>query len=323
MIERYIYIGDIHWNEWFVDFVKKYNNWKTFFISTWDLFDRGRDSFWVFSTIKELYEKGLFEMVFWNHDLFFIIPNIYPEHPDSHIFLNQFEYNGWNKTMDSFIENLLGISISERWANPLSLKLKRGELNDKLFWITKWLFDKFNIYYIDPLKNIVIHWWIPITFDWDIIWENINWKFVSWLDYIKLLNEWLKNKDFQTIKKLTALYPADKILFDCKKEYWWTYIYEEFKEYDNYLPTWFNNQIYKESEKSMNWLRKELDKFWLNRLISGHICNTNNNFGKEDNQDTFLQLDRSFVYSKKNFMRKWIWYAILNTKNEIIEIWTY
>lgn len=323
-IERYIYVWDIHWNEWFKDFVDKYDDWKTFFISTGDLFDRGKDSYWVFSTIKELYERGLFWMVLWNHDLFFIVPKVYPDHPDSATFYDQFMYNGWDNTIDSFVESLSGVSKQMRWMNPV-WEDKEKEIKEEIYWMAKWLFNNFDTYYIDPLENLIIHWWIPMALSGDVIGENVNWKFISWFDYVKFLNDWFKNNDFETIRKMTSVYPTDYIFADCKSYYWWTYDHDKFyrKFYNNYLPTWFDNQTYKEDVRAMEGLRKELDKNKFKRLISGHIGNFDDKFGKEDNQDTFLQLDRSCIkMNERNWMRG-IWYAILNTNNEIIEIGTY
>lgn len=253
--ERYIYIWDIHWRKEIIKFFDFFNDWKTFFILTWDFFDRWHYSFEVFQKIKKFKEKGILEWVLWNHDVFFIFNFLQKE---TKLYEAQYLMNWWVETNKSFILNF----------EPSLDNLE--DFNKKMIEVAEWLLSNFNLYYIDELNNLIIHGWIPVFENWLLIWEYFDWKYYEWLDYIKILNKKLKKLDKDTILKFSWKYESKKIINDISIKNNANLKFYDFKDYTNFLPTWYNNLLYYNNPAILKTIKTHLKFHWLNKLIVWH-----------------------------------------------------
>ena len=293
-IERYVYIWDIHWNKNILNIFNKYNDWKTKFILLGDLFDRWNSSFEIIIKIQELYNKWILNWVLWNHDLFFIFT--YLKNYSSDIYRNQLLLNGWKSTIKSFRKN-----VQYRW-NYIHNDILKFCID-----ISKWLLENFNLYHIDELNNISIHWWIPVFFDWNIIWDIYDNTFIYWIEYIKKLNKLIKLKDTQTINNFTALNNTKEILTNNKNYYNTKYDNSFINDYSWFIPTWYRNKEYINNIDIQTSIIKELDNNWLKKLIVWHdfADNTNNNI-----QNRIFRID----------MQCWI--LVKDRYNKVLEFFT-
>lgn len=338
MSERHIYLWDIHSNQKFLEIIEKYDDWKTLFVITWDIFDRGLHAYEIAEKIKELILDWKIEGSLWNHDIFLFAP-YYFENDWSHnsdewelvmdVFSNQFMANdSFSNTIESIIKWVESQGIESKYYIS---EHKTHNHYEYIKDLAKIFIEHFNLYYIDSLNNLTIHWWIPILLKWELVWDvfdsNLEWEPIKTtyfgLDYVKKLNELFKKWDFKTLKRLTTYASNKDILKTINKRYW-TYYHDHYSwDFSQYLPTWFDNSNYipdkEEKIDIYNSLRHELNKNWLKRLIVWHYWNQDDdNFSNVDDcfNDTIVRLDRSH--------RCDIWIMIINVEsNEIQEIISY
>jgi len=344
---RYIYIGDIHWSQYFREFIQKYDDWNTFFYSAWDLFDRWRFSYQNFLVIEQLFNEGKFNMALWNHDLFYIFSKwlefdwemkrkAFKEKESNKIeylkiknYYNKlYYYNWWYDTDYSF-------ELDNNWEyNFQEEKQENKEVETKMSHVANFLWKNFNIYVIDQNNNLIIHWWIPILPSGDIVEVMIDNKMISWIELLKKVNDWFKKLDPKSIGILDN-YDIDKDMYhnvlknmerfsknlktkDIYNYYWWRHL----------SPTWFDSSMYDKSEIIRNTLISELNNKGINNIILWHWHNRevnrenfNNKNSKYWENNRIIRIDRSFV---ENNYRYWnLWYIILDNDNKIIEVWDF
>jgi len=298
MLNRYIYIWDIHWNKNIIDFINKENDWKTFFILMWDIFDRWNYSFEIFECIKKIYLQWKLQLVLWNHDLMFILSTLTNYLKNN--FLEQWKHpsNWMNKTLKSFRKNIQ----YKDWINTSFSKVKTY-----MFETANFLFKNFNTYYIDDLNNLSIHGWIPIMEDWNIVWESFWYNnFSIWLDRIIYLNNKLKNFDEETLRKYLSIYSTESILRNNSVFYNKSYLYNQWdKDYCMFIETWFLSRFYEDLVIKKS-LENYLDNIWINRLFIWHDSKDLKPLSQLNNFDRIIRLDHC------------IWITIYNNKNNLI-----
>lgn len=299
MFERYIYIWDIHGSKRIVEFLQKENDWKTFFIFLGDLFDRWSFSYEVFKEIEKLYKQWRIWGCLWNHDLFLIFSQLSNVSREKNKQMFKIPWNWGPNTFKSF-ENNIKYRKKENiptWAY--------------LIYVSNFLLENFWLYYIDELNNLSIHWWIPSFFDWELVWESFEYnKFTYWLDYVKKINSLMKEKDDETLEKLTSTYSTDSIIRQnnlfWESNYWMPLKYES-KDYWMFVPNWYLNREYTLNKKINESVINELNRNKLNRLFVGHDWNNLINIKNIQNSDRIIRLDYN------------IWIVILNKENQLID----
>lgn len=296
--KRFIYIWDIHWNKSFIDFVNEKDDWKTKFILMWDIFDRWNYSYEVFEKIKEFHKDWKLELVLWNHDLFLIFWTLFHKH--HMIYENQLRINWWKNTLDSFKKNI----VYKQWLNKWYARKYQIDT-------ANYLLENFNLYHIDELWNLSIHWWIPYFENWFEIWYDFwNWIFLKWLEMIKEFNKKIKEKDEEILWLFTWIQNPNYILRINSILQWITYNEIHWNDSTQFTPTWFLNREYELNENIKYWLIKTLKDNWLNRFFCWHDWfNVNEN---NINKDSII-----------NRLDWRIWYYIVNNKNEFIEWWIF
>jgi len=303
-----------------------------------DLFDRGHYSYEIYKIIRKLHSKGKFQMVLGNHDLFFL--------------LTHGLYIGGENIISRIADKTL--TEDQRWElwdiyND-QLKINRGDATidsfDAWFWVKNtwkktsevvdFFFTNFNLYYEDPIGNLVIHGGIPILPDGSIVGCAVGDNFVSGLDYVKHLSKGFKNVEFDTLKLLTGRDNSmgEKLYDDMKTR---GLIHDpdlvsstpnEFLRY--YVPTWSDNSVYEktywDAEKQitpLQSLRTELDKFQKERLIVGHWNVDAWDFSNRSTHhaslyyNTILRLDRSWLRVEWEYWN--FGYAIIDVETNWIE----
>lgn len=300
--EKYIYIWDIHWKKEFCKFIDERDDWKTFFILMWDLFDRWNYSYEVIEKIKEKHKEWKLHLILWNHDLFLIF--WYLLNWSRWTFKWQFDFNGWKNTYDSFEKN-----VKYRWLYQKNWETCKSVLT-YIHEVCEFLLNNFDLYYVDELWNLSIHWWIPFLFDWTPIWDSFWFNdYKEWFEYVKELNKLMKQKDELTLSKLTWIHETDSIVRAINSVHWlWIQNYKIEKDFTQFVPTWYLNRNYDENKDIYDWMIKELDKYWFNRFFCWHDWK----YIIEDKNvkdDRIIRLDRH------------IWFAVFNNKNELIESW--
>lgn len=358
-IENFLYFGDVHWSQYFKDFIQKYYDVKTKYISVWDLFDRGEFSYDVFEIIKNLHKEWKFEMVLWNHDLFFIFWKLYwvwveklnnmfdlnlseEEYVDLNklfsIFKQQYYWNGGQETDKSFYEavfwnsyikymkkdsnfdtNDLYLFDNQEWLNNYIYENKEKleiEFNNYCLEVVEFLFKSFKLFLVDDLNNLIVHWWMPILPNWDLVYEETNWRFIWWLELLSDYENKLKNFDYITIKKLSAYFDSfkDDIYLKMKNNWflnWWKFYNDEAWYY---IRTWYPNILYDKEDSVRETLIKELDKNKLNCIITGHYRNEFIGFRETHRDQRYYRLERNYI-KNDNF-----WYLIMNLYWEVLEI---
>ncbi|EKD44553.1 MAG: hypothetical protein ACD_71C00104G0010, partial [uncultured bacterium (gcode 4)] len=213
------------------------------------------------------------------------------------IYNEQFKINSGDATMDSF----------DAWFWIKNTWKKTSEAVD-------FFFTNFNLYYEDPIGNLVIHGGIPILPDGSIIGDIIGGEFSSGFEYVKRLNEGFKNGEFEVLERLATGADGkwERILNEMKirgllnNEEIASRSSGEFLRY--FIPTWFDNSVYEKTYwDSENYitplqsLRSELDKIQKERLIVGHwhvdswdFHDTTSHHASLYN-GTILRLDRSWI----------------------------
>jgi len=202
--ERYIYCTDIHGSPLFESFMDHFHDGKTKFYILWDIFDRGDNSFEVIEKIMKMHKEGYMDMVLWNHDLFFMLwvglysttNNIIKNISESFVwqekeiceifraFYGQLMWNDWKTTFRSL----------QKWYWDDYLK--------KLDEIIDFLWTHFSLYHRDELWNLLIHGWIPILDDGSIVWEEIDGRYYSWIDYVVRLNDLMKKVWYSNAREI-------------------------------------------------------------------------------------------------------------------------
>ena len=356
-----IYIWDIHWSFNFENFINKYNDGNTKFISLGDIFDRGSDSYKNYLIIKQLYSQGLYDMILWNHDLFFIFWIGFSEKynwflldyiKDSPFYseyisfwknaLELLMYNWWEYTLNSIFEkrnwyySYMVSSISEK------------EQIDRVNEIAKFLFQ-FQISKIDSNWNLLIHGGLPILKDGSCLslmidnsmtknskelLDKINLKFKQLdLTFINLLTlsdipksfEWIYSEQniINLMNKEGYLHNPDYILRLNNDN--------KFELGRDFILTWFDNTIYFQYDKTVEWIKREL-KFlnakalicghWWNKIPSEWFNNINSDYWKHllTQNETVIRLDRSYRQVHWDYWN--FWYIIFNNdNNKYIEVW--
>lgn len=321
--KKIIFCGDLHGSRLFSIFVDKFDK-DAHFVLTGDLFDRNAYSDEVFEVVRKLHEEKRLTLSIGNHEGMFIFSQGFRPGAQSNfarraaeviseidrnalyqIYKEQFEINHWWATIFAFAQAY--------WPHMADA------IDDAVDFLAQ-----FGLYAVDPAGNLIVHWGLPIT-DGLLVGEEIDWKYVSGMDYLKALDEWFRNLDTETLYKLTARDKScgPKLLADMerhgairdKKA-----LENNFNYVTNALPTWFDNSLYIRCPETIKTLRAELDRNNFGRLICWHWMNWNPAFGtKNDTElaqfgDTVLRLDRSYI-GLDNF-----WYAIVNTENTILDI---
>lgn len=332
-IERVIHLWDLHWSAYFLPFIEKYRDGKTLFLSSGDIFDRGPESFAIMEKIKELHKAWEFDMVLWNHCLFFVLwlwlssewdnsvkrdmmkaiavnpkSNFWNYQDVALIFQRQFFWNWWNATMNSFEKGYWKEHI-DKWNENIS-----------------YLWDNFGLVLKDPLWNLVVHWGLPILPDGSLVGEYIDDNYVEWIDYLYKSESKLKALDYETLKKYTATYDtyANGILRMMEIE--WKVkdlpsaklALNEFSKW--FFPTWYDSGSYETIPEVKATLEKELDKHWLDKLVVGHFWNTKTWFENKDDLDykRALRIDRS--YRENGWKYGNFGFAVLDKNNNLVEI---
>lgn len=322
--DRYIYLGDIHSRREFIDFVQEQDDNKTFFILAWDLFDRGSYSLDVFFTIERLYLEGKLQIVLWNHDLFFIWYMNKNYHQTK-----LFEINSSNLYSDIHYNinyqydkaKMLYCSPLDTWYTEgqelfLSYERENSDFSPKektmsfLTYMAKFL-SQFNLYYIDDLKNLTVHWWIPFFTNWLPVWHhNKNNEWVAWLDFVKDLDILLKENKAEWLTFLSWSLDSDTLVNE-NKEYYQDLTLkgpiDSYKWLYWFVPTWYLNREYETNEDVYLGLIRELEKNNLNHFFCGHDYSSN--FDSYNNLTRVYRLDL------------WIWYVIMNQDNKLITKW--
>lgn len=333
-IKRYIYIWDIHASYKFKDFINKYDDGKTFFYSLWDLFDRWDFAYENILIMKKLFNEGKFNMVLWNHDLFFLFSKwlnyntiIKDTILKSNLDIKDYEWliqrnsnlynmNWWIQTDYSFMNN-----------TDVSWTKKRIEETINFLW---W---NFNIFLIDHNKNLLIHWWIPILPSWDLVHTNLNNKFLWWIDLLTQISIGIKKMDVNSLLMLDDFNNGDTFYNTLS-------IMERFQDNLNtkdiynfestrYLsPIWYSSSLYDTNDVVRNTLIKELNKHgieniflwhWQNKEISDKIYKNKDSKYWKDNR--IFRIDRSHIIQNNT---NWtIGYAIFDNNNKVIEIGEY
>lgn len=342
--EMHIYVWDTHWSERFIDFIEQYADWVTNFVLIGDIFDRWLASYQIIEKIKDLYAQWKIKMVLGNHDLFYIFWKLYniwtlkfneifslsiseEEYEKLNklfkIYNDQYFRNWWVETNNSFKLWILAKNMKNNF-NPENFirdwfkdqDYLEEEYNKYCLDIAKFLFTSFDIFHIDELNNISIHWGINILPNWDLVAEKIDWEFVSWVERLRKYNEKLKNFDYEILKKLTAYFDNYKhqIFIEMKEN--WFINWKAFHNTDNtdYIPTWMPNYLIDKYEEVRETLIKELDENWLNRCIMGHYSNEYNKFNETPKNQRYYRIDRNFIWAW-NF-----WVLILDKYWEVLKI---
>jgi len=355
--KRTIYLWDLHWSDIFSDFINLNNIDNTKFVSLWDIFDRWNNSYEIYLTIKKLYENNQYDMILWNHDLFFIywiwlsekydwfllqeIKNNtkYSKNYDKYTSLwkETLMYlinNGGDLTIDSIIENHMWMYWQKK------TDLSQLEINKRLNEVAEFLYN-FNLYKIDENNNLLVHWWIPILNDWSIVSieydRNItNW----WIELLEAFNHWLKNLDLWIITALITWASAeyqDFNIFEKMKannlikdvELINSLIYRSINTTTHFLPNWYLNYYYLSNEKIWKSLKTELSKNNINALIVWHswndiydewFCNINSDYWKHLlwQNNTLIRIDRSFL---KKHNKRWNFWYITYENWKYIKVW--
>ena len=322
--KKIVLVGDIHGSRLFKQFVHTFPS-DTHFVLTGDLFDRNAYSDEVFETVRKLHEEKRLTLAIGNHDAMFLFSQWFRPGAQSRfakratetiseidrnalyqIYKEQFEMNGWAATTFAFAQ-AYGLHVADA-------------IDDIVDFLAE-----FGLYAIDPVGNAIVHGWIPVLITNELVWEEIDGKYVSGFDYVKALDEWFRNLDTETLYKLTARDRScgPKLFEDIKRN---GAIRDELELKGNFhyvtdaLPTWFASSVYIRYPETTKTLRAELDRNNLGRLICGHWMNENPAFGTENDLeltkfgDTVLRLDRSWI-GLDNFG-----YAIVDSENTILDI---
>lgn len=336
-IKRYIYVWDTHWTHLFSSFINKYNDGKTFFYFLWDIFNRWNFSYENYETIVNLHKKGLCNMVLWNHDLFFILSkwfmyemwkmnDIVNKNNDNwkiqrikNHFQTLFNMNWWYQTEKSFILNF--------WWNWVSETI---EVEKKYSEVANYLFENFDIYIIDHNNNLLIHWWIPILPNNNIVHIWYNNSYICWIELITKINEWFKKLDIEAISILDGWINNDDKENIISAMIRFLNIPEESLKYTSsrYLsPVWYDNSLYDTNKDIQDTLLLELDKNNINNIFLWHwhnkeICDSDFCDKTKWEWKRIFRLDRT--HKETSEWSYWsIWYAIFWKDNDIIAIWTY
>lgn len=337
-INRYIYFWDIHWSESFKNFIDKYNDWKTFFYSTWDLFDRGRFSYENFVIIKELHEQWLIDISIWNHDLFFILSKWleYNWKIKRYIVENNYDITKYKSILEyhkNFYSYTWGINTDDSFIrNFWTLYSITKETIDKFIEVSDYLWENFNIYIKDHNNNLIIHWWIPILPSWDLVHMEIDNKLVGWIKLLEKLNNWFKILD-EKILKLIDVWIIDneeEILSKIERFQEWLKTKDIYNFSDSkYLsPTWYESALYSTNNKVYNELLMELNNNQINNIFLWHWHNRevydqdfNDHTSEYWKNRRVYRLDRSFV--EKDWKYWTIWYVVFDNKNNLVESWSF
>lgn len=340
-IEKFIYVWDTHWSSNFLDFVEKFNDWKTFFYFLWDIFDRWLYSYENYEKIIELHQKWLWTMILWNHDLFFILSkwlmfNIWEINKtivqkDNSVNFKKvlnyhnalFNYNWWYQTEYSFLRNFWWKWVSET------------EDTQKVYSeVANYMLKNFDVAMLDHNNNLLIHWWIPILPTWDLVEIEYKWKFLKWVELLLEISKWVKQLDYNAITIL------DQGIEDWKSDYIVSAMnrFCDTKGWDENLkywevrylsPTWYDSSMYDKNEIILNTLLKELNNNNIENIFVWHWHNKeviNQKFNDVKSNywlhRRVFRLDRSHIQNAK--WEYWsIWYAIFDKNNILIETWTY
>jgi hypothetical protein len=180
----------------------------------------------------------------------------------------------------------------------------------------KFLFTNFDIFHIDSLNNITIHWWVPILPNWDIVAEEIEGQFYIWIDRIKKINEKIKMLDYDVIKNMSAYFEnyKDDVFIKMKKHWYSNWKHFHNTDVRDYIPTWFPNYYYDKYDEVKASLEQELNRHWLKKLIVWHYYNEYNKFNETPKDQRFYRLDRWIVKSW-NF-----WVLIIDKDWNVMEI---
>lgn len=350
MLNRTIYLWDIHSSQLLKSFIQSYYTLETLFISLWDIFDRGSNSYENYQIIKELYDKKQYDMVLWNHDLFFIFWIWLSEKYNGFLIdrvknswsyekykllwkeaLSYLEYNWGDKTLDSILERHSWLY----WIKQSNLT--EEEQYKRLNEIAKFLYS-FSIYKVDSNNNLLVHWWIPILPDGSIVSMLVNNTMtVSSLDLLEKLDKGVKELNLDILFALiwweSTEYNSRTILYDMKE----AKLIKDEKKINSlrldtsryFIPTWYLNRVYFSNDIIGKSLKEELKKLNINALIVWHdwnevyeewFNNISSNYWKHLlwQSQTLLRLDRSYI--EKNRVYWNFWYAIFEDKN-FIKIW--
>lgn len=351
---RTIYLWDLHWTAYLSDFVKKYDDWKTKFVSLGDIFDRGPNSYENYQLIKKLYSEWKYDMVLWNHDLLFIfwiwlseeyngflLPKL-KEHKKYKDFillwkdaLLLLKYNWGEETLNSIFKRYEDVWCSNKKSN-LIFKKQIQKVNE----IAEFLYQ-FNLYKLDEHKNLLVHWGLPILNDWSVVSVQVNEKMTEhWLDLLEKFNQGLKSLDLWLLTALvtwmSSEYQDYNILYDMKcnsllKDPELMYsVLSKINTSSHFIPTRYLNDLYFSHEKIKKGLKEELQRHNINALIVWHcwnkipddwFCNIKSDYWTHllKQKGTLIRLDRSFLKRRWNWWN--FWYLIVSETGEYIEVW--
>lgn len=348
-----LYFWDLHWSSYFVDFVRKYDDWFTKFVSLWDLFDRGPDSYKIYLEVKRLYSQWLFDMVLGNHDLFFIfwiwlseqynwflLPRVknnrrYSDYvalwKEAYYSLQLF----WGEsTLDSILERYSWIYWSKK------SNLFEDEQIKRLNEVAEFLYQ-FNIYKLDENKNLLVHWWLPVLNDWSVVSIQVDWKMTSgWVELLEACNKWYRDLDFWLIIALvtwaSSEYQDFNILYDMKKNnllkdsVLMDKMLSKIDTASHFLPMWYLNDLYFSHEKIARTIKDELVKENITALIVWHCGNKVPSEWYNDltsdywshllsQKNTIIRLDRNFLQVDCKFWN--FGFILLDKKWKYVDIW--
>jgi hypothetical protein len=307
--------------------------------------------------IKELYNKNQFDMVLWNHDLFFIFWIWLSEEYDGFLLkkiknnkkykdnynnyaklwketLFYLKNNWWDMTINSILE------IKKDSYFKYETKLTKNEINERLNEIAEFLYN-FELYKIDNNNNLLIHWGIPILNDWSIVSIEYDNTMTNWsIELLKAFNHWLKNFDLWIMTALITGASAeyqDFNMFEKMKENNLIkdvetinkLIYRTISTQTHFLPNWYLNSYYLSNEIIWKSLKNELKKQKINALIVWHCWNNiynewfnniNSDYWKHLlNQDnTIIRIDRSYL---KKYDKWWNFWYIIYENWKYINVW--
>lgn len=328
--KRYVYFWDTHWTSKFKDFIKKFDDWETFFYCLWDIFDRWQFSYDNFLEIKELHKKWKLEAVLWNHCLFFLFNKLLG-------IKNKYSDNALKNWWEDFYEKVFstysklyymngGLSTDESFIQKAVFF--NQQIEDLYLDTAVYMIENFKLCIKDKFNNFLVHGWIPIMPNNGLVWAEVFLEKKYWIKFIEELNDNFINKKNKDIN-LRVIQLVDGIIL--KNDYITEKDWEDiiFRNEPRYLsPTWFENELYETDKKIKNRLLKELDDNWLDKIFVWHWWNLNeiktlkdkNSKYWENLENRIFRLDRSF---KHNDNQTYIWYTILDENWNFIEYWEF